>query len=447
MWRFIVGLASLLAAAPAAAQPAAPPSAPSAQAPAPAPEFEARAKELIPLLSGAGGYESFFSPGFRQAVPKPQFDAITAQIAAANGPPLAVEGYDMASPHRGRVRLRFRDAIATLAMAVGTAPPHQVEGLLFEGIASQEKSLDEIAAALRGLHGETGFALARLGAGAPAFLLQHQPDRPLAIGSAFKLVILAELVRATNSGERKWSDMVTLDGSQLAGGAYAASPKGTQVSLRELAERMISVSDNSATDLLLKALGREKVEAMLPVVGVREPARNRPFLSTLEAFKLKYLDNGSHAPRYLALDEAGKRAMLSGDLARTPLLAVPPAPPGGRLPARIDSVEWFLSATDLVRVMDWLRRNTEGPTGADARAILSKNSGIGPAAAKWQWVGFKGGSEPGVINMTLLLQAKGGEWYALAASWNDTVRAVEEVRFASLVSRAAELIPQGGIGR
>ncbi|WBY09684.1 hypothetical protein PIB19_10580 [Sphingomonas sp. 7/4-4] len=89
--------------------------------------------------------------------------------------------------------------------------------------------------------------------------------------------------------------------------------------------------------------------------------------------------------------------------------------------------------------MDWLRRNTEGPKGADARAVLSKNPGIGPVAGKWQWVGYKGGSEPGVMNMTLLLQAKAGGWYALTGSWNDPAQAVSEGRFAALVTRAAEL--------
>jgi hypothetical protein len=108
-------------------------------------------------------------------------------------------------------------------------------------------------------------------------------------------------------------------------------------------------------------------------------------------------------------------------------------------PVLIEQLEWFLSPADLVRVMDWLRRNTEGPKGADARAVLSKNPGIGPVAGKWQWVGYKGGSEPGVMNMTLLLKAKTGDWYVLTGSWNDPAQAVSEGRFAGLIGRAAEL--------
>ncbi len=155
-------------------------------------------------------------------------------------------------------------------------------------------------------------------------------------------------------------------------------PKGTQVSLRELATQMISISDNSATDILLHTLGREKVEAMLPVVGVRDPARNRPFLGTLELFKLKGIEANNLAARYLAENEAGRRRMLDGEIAGLPLLLIKPTLFRDGKPVLIEQLEWFLSPADLVRVMDWLRRNTEGPRGADARAVLSKNPGIGP---------------------------------------------------------------------
>ena len=54
-------------------------------------------------------------------------------------------------------------------------------------------------------------------------------------------------------------------------------------------------------------------------------------------------------------------------------------------------------------------------------------------------MGFKGGSEPGVINMTLLLEGKDDSWFVVTASWNDPQAAVNEVRFAGLMSKAAEL--------
>jgi hypothetical protein len=346
----------------------------------------------------------------------------------------------MRTPWSGVVEVDYRDAIATLQLDVDPAAPHQVTGLLIKDVTRREKNIEDIVLALRALPGSTGFTLARLGSGAPVPLAEHQSDRPFAIGSAFKLIILAELIRATHAGERKWDDLVTLDGSALPGGGYNLKPKGTQVSLRELATQMISISDNSATDILLKTLGRAKVEAMLPVVGVKDPARNRPFLSTLELFKLKGIDANDLAGRYLAGDEAARRKMLDGEIAILPIVLIRPTLFRDGKPVRIEQLEWFLSPADLVRVMDWLRRNTEGAKGADARAILSKNPGIDRSvAAKWQWAGYKGGSEPGVLNMTLLLQAKSGDWYVLTGSWNDPAQAIEETRFIPLISRAAEL--------
>ncbi|TGX50140.1 hypothetical protein E5A73_17100 [Sphingomonas gei] len=423
------------AASPLAAQT--PPSQASVEA---SPELQTRVRELPGILSGTGSYETFFTPAFQTQVPKTTLDTIAAQLTVAFGPLQRVERIEVRDPFSAEVEIGYRDAVASLRIAVEPAAPHRVAGLLVAGTVARERTLADVATTLAQLPGISGFAWARLGSGAPQLLSTHRPDNPLAIGSAFKLIILDEIVRATNAGERNWDDMVTLDGSELPGGGYNLKPKGSQISLRELATQMISISDNSATDILLKTLGRAKVEAMLPVVGVADPARNRPFLSTMELFKLKGIEANDLPGRYLAADEAGRRSILDGEVARLPALMIRPTLFRDGKPVRIDTLEWFLSPADLVRVMDWLRRNTEGPKGADARAVLSKNPGITPGAAgKWQWVGYKGGSEPGVMNMTLLLQAKAGDWYVLTAGWNDPAQAVSEARLASLISRAAEL--------
>lgn len=433
----LLALPALAIATPAAAQTAAP--APAQAQPAQAdPAFTARVGELLAILNGSGDYAAFFTPGFQAKVPKEKFDAVTAQLIAANGKPSAILGIEQATPWQGVVRVQYGAAVGLMRLVVDPAPPHQVSGLLVTGFETGEKTMADVNAAITALHGDTGYAVAKLGAGKPTLLAGRNADKPYAIGSAFKLVILAELVRATNAGERKWDDLVTLDGSPLPGGGYTLKPKGTQVSLRELATQMISISDNSATDILLKTLGRAKVEAMMPVLGIADPARNRPFLSTLDMFKLKGV--AGLADRYLALDEAGRRKLLDGEVAGIPTILINQTGFQQRVPQRIDTLEWFESPNDLVRVLDWLRRNTEGAGGADARAVLSKNAGLAPdARAKWQWVGYKGGSEPGVMNMSYLLQAQNGDWYVVTGSWNDPQKEVEQGRFAALMGKAAAL--------
>jgi hypothetical protein len=428
---------------PAAAQ--APATPPSAGAPVIAsPGLRQRAETLAAAMSGTIPYDRYFAPAFREQIPETAFQQVRDQLTAALGKPIRIEQLEPRTPDIADFRLGFERGVAVGQIVVDAAAPYLVIGLRITGSESRaapEASIGAVVDALKALPGATGFALARLEDGGPVRLAAHAPATPLAIGSTFKLVILAELVRATGAGERRWDEMVTLDGSALPGGGYTQKPVGTQVSLRELATQMISISDNSATDILLRHLGREKVEAMLPMVGIRDArGRNAPFLGTLEMFKLKGVDGGALGQRWEAADIAHRRALLDGPVAQAPVSAIPAALFQDRKPLRIEAIEWFASPDDLLRVMDWLRRNTAGAAGAEARAILSRNPGIGPTAAeRWGWIGYKGGSEPGVINMTLLMQAKAGAWYAMAASWNNPQAPLDEERFVALVRKAAAL--------
>lgn len=431
MRRLLATLAALFLAAPATAQTAAPATV------QPDPAFTERANQLVGVLQGSVAYADYFSPAFQAQVPKDKFDAVTAQLAA-NGPVERIDRIEPITPWSATLTVRYRDALLTMRIAVDEAPPHKVLGLLVTNISPLKvKTLGEVTTELQGLHGATGFAFARLGEGTPQLLAQHNADRPFAVGSAFKLAILAELVRATNAGERSWDDKIVMDGTPLPGGNYRMVPKGVGVTLRDLATSMISISDNSATDILLRALGREKVEAMLPVLGVHPDPRNRPYLLTMEMFKLKGLEEGAVGKRYLGLDEKGKRAMLAGEVAAADANALTGKLFADGKPVMIDTLEWFYTPADLIRVMDWLRRNTDGPRGAEARAILSKNPGVPLDRAQYSWIGFKGGSEPGVLNLTLLLQGTDGNWYAATASWNDPAAPVDTQQFVMLMSALA----------
>jgi hypothetical protein len=69
-------------------------------------------------------------------------------------------------------------------------------------------------------------------------------------------------------------------------------------------------------------------------------------------------------------------------------------------------------------------------------SIMAINDGLNPAAAKgWQYAGYKGGSEPGVISMSYLLRSPAGKWYVATGSWNDTKAEVDKGKFAALMER------------
>lgn len=405
--------------------------------------IESRARDVVALLNGAGDYEAVVAPSFRAAVPRARFDAIAAQLAQALGKPTGVERIEPAGPWSAHVRIAYERGTLKVDLALDPGKDHRITGLLTRGAEPQgpvAQTLDAVVERLASLPGTSAFAVSRLGDEAPQPTKARNATTPVAIGSAFKLVILAELVRSIEAGERKWNDVVTLDGSALPGGGYAQQPKGTRIALKELAERMISVSDNSATDILLFHLGRKKVEAMLPVVGFTDGgARNVPFLGALELFKLKGVDGGALGTRYLALNAEGRRALLDGTVRETPIAAIPRDLFQNGKPLRIAELEWFASPNDLIRAMDWLRRHMDGPAGAELRAVLSKNPGIPDATKHWRYVGYKGGSEPGVLTMAFLLQAQDGSWYAMAAGINDPAREVDTLQFTGLMTRALEL--------
>ncbi len=419
-----VWTAFLLLLAWAAPVPAAEPSA----------HFNRRAGEAVGALNGRLAPERFFSPAFLARIPPAEVAALSARLKSTYGEALELRRIEASSATAGIVFVRFERATVRFRMAVGPEPPHLVEGLLVIGAEASAADVATVFGEMVGLPGEVSLAAARLEEAGPASFLTEKADRPLAIGSAFKLFLLAELVRSVKAGERRWSDVVPLGPPSLPSGIVQDWPPGSPVTLHSLAALMISRSDNSATDTLLGLLGRDKVERLLPELGVRAPERNRPFLSTRDAFALK-LGDPARLQRWKAADEAGRRALLP-QLERVDASTLDPSRLGGR-PAEIATVEWFASPADLVRTLDWLRRNSD----RTALDLLAINPGLGPALAKdFDYFGFKGGSEPGVLNLSFLVKSRSGRWIAVSATWNDAAAALDEPRFVALMSRLMSLL-------
>jgi beta-lactamase class A len=386
------------------------------------------------MLNGELPPQRFFSQAFLARIPPAQVAEVRAQLKSSYGKAQRIDRVEASSPTAGTVFVRFERAVVRLQMAVEPEPPHLVEGLLVAGAEASAPDVAAVFGELVGLPGEVSLAAARLEETGPADFLTQKADRPLAIGSAFKLFVLAELVRQVKAGERRWSDVVPLGPPSLPSGIVQDWPKGSPVTLHSLAALMISRSDNSATDTLLGVLGRGKVERLLPELGVRAAERNRPFLSTRDAFALK-LGAPALLERWKAADEAGRRALLPA-LERVEAAALDPSRSGGR-PAEIATVEWFASPADIVRTLDWLRRSGD----RTALDLLAINPGLGGAlAGDFAYFGFKGGSEPGVLNLSFLLKTRSGRWLAVSATWNNPAAALDEPRFVALMSRLLSLM-------
>ena len=426
--RLLVALLVLFAA-PAVAQPQ------PARTIEASPALRAGAERVVGLLKGETQPSAIFTPAFLAQVPEAQIRGVIAQFTAQYGTAQRLEGVDAAGPYAGMIHIRYARALVHMQLAVEPASPHLVHGLQLAGADLAGDSMEAVLGELRALPGRVSFAVARLGTGAPVLSSSIEPDLALAIGSTHKLIILGELSRQVQAGQRRWSDVVPMNRRSIAGGTIGGLPLDAPVTLHTLASLMISTSDNSATDILLHLLGRENVERMMATMGVRDAARNRPFLSTLELGLLK-----SAPATALALwqqaDEGTRRQLLANDYAARDASAINIALFAGN-PVRIDTVEWFASASDLARVMDWLRLHADD----SARAIMAINSGLPPQMRRGvAYAGFKGGSEPGVANLTYLVRTAGGTWYAVSLGWNNVAAPVDENRLAGLAARAVLLL-------
>jgi beta-lactamase class A len=403
-----------------------------ASAQEPNPELRRQAEQVVAFLRGEAQPAALFSPSFLRQVPEAQLQSVTQQLIAQHGAARRLVRIEAESATSGTLFVEMERATLRLQMAIERTPPHQIIGLLVAGVEVAGDTPAAVAREIAALPGETSFAVARLGSGAPTLLAGHAPERALAIGSTFKLFILAELSRQVQAGQRRWSDVVRIDRRSLPSGQLQDWPEGAPVTLHTLAALMISVSDNTATDILLHLTGRENVEAMMGRMGVAAPARNRPFLGTLELFALKAAPEAEQRA-FIAANEDERRRLLRTRYAGIRPPDIDPSLFGGQ-PLRIGELEWFASASDLARVMDWMRRHADEP----AREIMAINDGLpgGRAAQGAGYVGFKGGSEPGVINLTWLVRNAAGTWHVVTGSWNNPAAPVEEARFIALLSRA-----------
>jgi beta-lactamase class A len=423
MFRWLLLCLILAVSSPAVAQTAAPKS-----------PFEIRAQELVGILQSGGRESEFFAPSFLKAIPASQIREIANSLIAQNGDVIGVEKIEPRGAQSGTISIDYAKATILINMTIEAMSPNQVIGLLITSVITKDDGPDKIRAELQALPGTVSLLVQPVG-GVP--ILAVEADREQAIGSSFKLWLLAEAARAVGKGERRWSDVIPLGPPGLPSGIVQAWPKSSPMTLHSLATLMISISDNTATDTLLFALGRERVGRMVAVTGHAAAAHTVPILSTTEAFALK-MEQSAHLRRpFQTGNPAARTAVLNQNLTRLGMGSIDTAQLGGP-PRFIGIVEWFASPADMARTLNWLRLNG----GKDALAILAVNPGVSEAdTERFAYLGYKGGSETGVIAMNFLVRAKSGNWYTVTGSWNNPAAPVDDKKFAALMSRALRLIP------
>lgn len=426
------GLVVPLPAAAAAAQEPARSPAPAMQTP-----LEARADQVVELLNGKLEPEAIFTDGFRAAVADAQLKALAANLTAQFGRAVEVALLAPRDGTRAALEIRFERGLAKGGIAIDTAAGGRIDELRFTSVDALSIAGDTpeaIAAELAALPGTVNAWFGPLRGGKP--VISRNADTPLALGSAFKLYVLAALAEDVKAGRRQWSDVAVLTEKSYPSGQLQDWPQGAPVTLHTLASLMISVSDNTATDQLIAVLGEKRILKLMKDSGQAEPGRNDPFLTTRQFFELKAADPAlreAWPPGALAADRADRQAVLARvDAGRGAIDLDRINAAFGNGPRAL-GVEWFASPADLARLFAHMRK-TADPGAFDILAISPSANGE-TIRASWPYIGFKGGSEPGVLNYTWLLTDREGRDWVLTLGWNNAAAVLDEGRLNALAQR------------
>ncbi len=331
---------------------------------------------------------------FEAAVPPSSMQQLISQLTEQLGAFKRVDG------HKNPYTIVLEHGTITAYISLdGQA---KVAGLQFTEVIDTRGTLADAIKEISSLDGESSVLIRRNG----KIIVDHQGDTPLAVGSSFKLGILAALLDAVSDGRLRWDQSVPLRSSQksLPTGILQDWPDGTQVTIETLAALMISQSDNTATDVLLSLVGRPSVEKYLP--------HSIPVLSTGDMFRLKNPENVDILKQYRKASSAHKRTLLTVLQYRN----LPEASLFSGDPVSLD-IEWFMTAMELADLVERLQHLD----------LMTINAGLA-TKEKWQRVAYKGGSEPGVLNLTTFLIDEEGTQYTVVVTVNNAKKALDEAK-------------------
>jgi hypothetical protein len=352
------------------------------------------------MLRSGHADAAWFSASFLAQVSVAKLDAILAQITVGLGAYKSVDGA------QGDYIAHFEKG--TDEVLVHLDADTKIDGLFFKPPKPQTSSLDGALRALRPASGSLSYVIFE----GRSERVALDASAPLAVGSAFKLAVLAAVRDEVARGRRHWNDVVPLEArwKSLPSGVMRTWPNDTPITLATYAAEMISISDNTAADALVRLVG--------PTALAPYALRNVPFLTTREMFVLKSSRGETQRAAYLAASTSAGRATL------LPAIDAMPLPPLAALaPNPILAIEWHYSVRELCGLMGRL---------ADL-PLMSINPGAADAAS-FGHVAFKGGSDTGVINLTTQVTTKRGTSLCFSATVNDPAKAVDEGAFVAAYS-------------
>lgn len=201
------------------------------------------------------------------------------------------------------MRLLIRSCLVGV-LALPIALPAQRAG---DALSRLERELVRLSAIASG---KVGVGVVHLESGRELFI---NGDEPFPMASTYKVPIALQLLTRVDSGVVKLDSMIALKPSDLHPGSGTLTSlfddPGVSLSVRNLLELMLLISDNSATDIVLRTAGRgPAVNARLATLGITGITVNRPTIELIaDAFGVPGLPPEDQ--RTLQAFQAGRRAV------------------------------------------------------------------------------------------------------------------------------------------
>ena len=415
----------------------------------PAGESDALASQLewfLGVLDGGelttGEYDARFDESFRNAVPFEEGMLPTLQALQAAAPYEVVEQQQRSDTGLNAL-IQAADG-TQLVLTLDVGPDGRIVGLLVEPaeiptLENPPQSYEEAVTQLNEM-GATSLLAAEVVGGECMPIHAENVDSPVPLGSVFKLYVLGALADAIAAGDVAWTDeiVITEELKSIPSGELQLRPAGSTTTVREAAELMISISDNTATDLRINLLGRERVEEAQAEYGHSQPDLNVPFLTTREFAVLKLgPDAETLREEYVNADEGRRREILE-EIAAVPASSLDAL--AFTEPVAPDSIEWFASLEDICAAHVRLQERAQEPGLEPIAEILALNPGL--PSDRWAYMAFKGGSEPGLLATSWLVRAEDGRTFVLAGSVLNTEQPIDEITAALLTAAARDLMGQ-----
>ena len=100
-------------------------------------------------------------------------------------------------------------------------------------------------------------------------LYTRSPDERVITASLYKLGVLLEAERRVEAGDLRYGDVITIEPDDvIEDGSF--EPVGTELTVDEALEKMITVSDNGPAQALWRTLGPANIDATLAKVGLTD---------------------------------------------------------------------------------------------------------------------------------------------------------------------------------